>query len=111
MHNPIEAFDYQMKRFPKSKNTDDYICILCGYIYYYSEGEEDFGVPPKTSFSDLGRYEFQCPVCGCDDFKILSKDNADINTHYGEEGDPLMDYVNSKEETNNVNPIKGGESH
>ncbi len=40
-----------------------YICTTCDHIYDPSEGDEDSGIAPGTSFEDLPE-DWECPVCG-----------------------------------------------
>jgi flavin reductase (DIM6/NTAB) family NADH-FMN oxidoreductase RutF/rubredoxin len=37
-------------------------CLVCGYVYDPSEGDEGQGIPPGTSFEDLPD-DWVCPVC------------------------------------------------
>ena len=38
-------------------------CIACGYIYDPSEGIKKFNITKGTSFLDLDKAKFRCPVC------------------------------------------------
>jgi len=38
-------------------------CTVCGYIYDPSEGDQENGIAPETSFEELPD-ECVCPVCG-----------------------------------------------
>ena len=38
-------------------------CIGCGYIYDPSEGIKKFNIPSGTSFLDIDKENFRCPVC------------------------------------------------
>mgnify|MGYP001272014497 CR=1 FL=1 len=48
-------------------------CSGCGYIYDPSEGIKKIGVPIGTSFLDLDKDSFRCPVCrvGFDSYKDI----------------------------------------
>ena len=38
-------------------------CSGCGYVYDPSEGVKKFQIPKGTSFLDLEKEKFRCPVC------------------------------------------------
>ena len=40
----------------------NYVCTVCGYVYYPAAGDEDNGVAPGTAFTDLPE-DWVCPVC------------------------------------------------
>jgi len=42
---------------------DNYVCILCGYVYDPLVGDPDSGIAPGTSFEDLPE-DWLCPLCG-----------------------------------------------
>ncbi len=48
-------------------------CRGCGFIYDYMEGVKKFDIPAGTSFFDLDRETFKCPVCraGIDAFRDI----------------------------------------
>jgi rubredoxin len=47
-----------------------YICVVCGYIYDPTIGDEDGGIDAGVSFADLPE-DWVCPECGAgkDDFE------------------------------------------
>ena len=47
-------------------------CIVCGWIYDESEGYEDDGIIPGTSWEDVPE-DFVCPECGVgkEDFEMM----------------------------------------
>lgn len=50
--------------------TDEHICVICGYVYREEEGDLSMGIPPGTPFSELPE-DYRCPICnaGKDYFK------------------------------------------
>ncbi len=58
--NPFEpkgssdVFDPKLNRFE---------CMGCGFIYDPDEGIKKLNIEPGTSFLDIDRDEFRCPVC------------------------------------------------
>ncbi len=42
---------------------DNYVCLICGYVYDPAEGDPDNGVAAGTAFADLPA-DWVCPVCG-----------------------------------------------
>ena len=38
-------------------------CQACGYVYDPQEGIKKFDIPKGTSFLDLDKTKFRCPVC------------------------------------------------
>tara|TARA_Y100001968_G_C19290104_1_gene683784 strand:- start:582 stop:998 length:417 start_codon:yes stop_codon:yes gene_type:complete len=38
-------------------------CVGCGYIYDPLEGLKKFNIPKGTSFVDIQKEKFRCPVC------------------------------------------------
>lgn len=50
--------------------TDEHICVICGYVYKEEEGDLSVGIPPGTPFSELPE-DYRCPICnaGKDYFK------------------------------------------
>ena len=49
-----EEFDPKSNRFE---------CISCGFIYDPDEGIKKLNIEPGTSFLDIDRDTFRCPVC------------------------------------------------
>ncbi len=43
----------------------NYVCIVCDYLYDPQKGDPDNGVAPGTAFNDIPD-EWVCPVCGVD---------------------------------------------
>lgn len=64
-------------------------CRSCGYIYDPIEGIKKFDIPKGTSFLDLDKAKFRCPVCrsGFDTYKDigprLKPSGFDENLSYG----------------------------
>ena len=44
-------------------DSQQWVCISCGFVYDPAEGDPDGGIPPGTAFSDIPDTWF-CPVCG-----------------------------------------------
>lgn len=42
---------------------EQWICVICGYIYDPAVGMPDAGIPAGTSFNDLPD-DWTCPECG-----------------------------------------------
>ena len=42
-----------------------YVCIICGYEYDPTDGDEASGVAPGTEFENLPD-DWTCPTCGVD---------------------------------------------
>ncbi|MBP7505273.1 MAG: flavin reductase [Prolixibacteraceae bacterium] len=53
-------------------DDEQYICVVCGYVYRPEDGDPAAGIPPGTPFSDLPE-DYRCPICnaGKDYFKPL----------------------------------------
>ena len=51
---PLSEDDLSLHRFQ---------CKSCGYIYDPKEGIKKFGISPGTSFFDVDKGKFRCPVC------------------------------------------------
>ena len=51
-----------------------YICIVCGWIYDPSVGDEDGGIVSGTAFEDIPD-DWICPLCGVgkDDFEVVEE--------------------------------------
>ncbi len=49
---------------------DKYICMVCGYVYDPTIGDEANGIDAGTSFENLPA-DWACPLCGAskDDFQ------------------------------------------
>jgi len=43
--------------------VDQYVCLVCGYVYDPAEGDPDNGIEPGTKFEELPD-DWICPVCG-----------------------------------------------
>ena len=60
----------QVISFEPKKSTNEvdlklnrYECMSCGFIYDPDEGIKKLNIEPGTSFSDLDKENFRCPVC------------------------------------------------
>ncbi len=42
---------------------DQWICVICGFIYVEAQGMPDHGIAPGTQFTDLPD-DWICPECG-----------------------------------------------
>ncbi len=42
---------------------DNFVCLVCGYVYDPSNGDPENGVAADTPFADLPA-GWTCPVCG-----------------------------------------------
>ncbi|MHC1748798.1 MAG: rubredoxin [Cellulosilyticaceae bacterium] len=49
----------------------NYVCLVCGYVYTPTEGDPDNGVAPGTAWEDVNE-NWLCPVCGVgkDEFEV-----------------------------------------
>jgi rubredoxin len=47
-------------------------CMVCGFVYDPSEGDQDSGIAPGTAFEEVPE-EWFCPLCsvGKEDFQEL----------------------------------------
>ena len=63
------VFDIIIKKGDRKMNN--YVCTVCGYVYYPEEGDADSGIAPGTAFENLPD-NWVCPICGAskDDFKL-----------------------------------------
>jgi len=50
-----------------------YKCVVCGYIYDPSLGDEDTGIAQNTPFCDIPD-DWECPVCN-----VTKKDFIEID--------------------------------
>jgi rubredoxin len=57
---------------PTSQTTQQWICLVCDYIYDEALGMPDDGIPPGTRFADIPD-TWACPDCGVSksDFQLL----------------------------------------
>ncbi|MFC2132153.1 flavin reductase [Bacteroidota bacterium] len=46
-----------------SKDMDEFICSVCGFVYNPEEGDKTSGILPGTPFDELPD-EWVCPICG-----------------------------------------------
>jgi len=42
--------------------SEEYVCIICGYRYKPEEGDPTMGIPPGTPFEDIPD-DYRCPIC------------------------------------------------
>ncbi len=42
---------------------DNFVCLVCGFVYDPNEGDPENGVAAGTPFADLPA-DWTCPVCG-----------------------------------------------
>ena len=51
---------------------ENYICNLCGYIYYPDKGDPNNKIDSGTAFKDI-KDSWVCPVCGASkgEFEIV----------------------------------------
>ena len=73
--NPFEDLDSVEKKnqvisFEQEKSTEGFDpkahrfeCISCGFIYDPEEGIKKLNIQSGTSFLDIDREKFRCPVC------------------------------------------------
>lgn len=56
----------------KTKQSDSYKCIVCGYLYNPENGDPEGGIAPGTKFEDIPD-DWTCPLCGAskDVFEII----------------------------------------
>tara|TARA_Y100001968_G_scaffold330735_1_gene383411 strand:+ start:6491 stop:6877 length:387 start_codon:yes stop_codon:yes gene_type:complete len=54
------------KTFEIDVNTHLFECRGCGYVYDPEEGVKKYGITKGTSFLDLDKATFRCPVCRLD---------------------------------------------
>ena len=73
----------------EDSNNHRFECRSCGYIYDPIEGIKKFDIAKGTSFLDLDKSKFRCPVCrsGFDTYKDigprLKPSGFDENLSYG----------------------------
>ena len=48
----------------EDKETDEWQCIVCGWIYDEAEGYEDEGIVNREQRGNDVREDFICPECG-----------------------------------------------
>ena len=41
---------------------ENYVCLICGFVYNPEEGDPSMGIPPGTAFEDLPE-DYRCPIC------------------------------------------------
>lgn len=41
----------------------NYVCLVCGYVYSPVDGDPDNGVAPETSWENVP-VDWLCPICG-----------------------------------------------
>ena len=56
-----------------------YVCSVCGYVYYESEGIPEDGVAKGTKWKDLPA-DWECPLCGAgkDDFEKEGDETMEV---------------------------------
>ncbi len=49
-----------------------WICVVCGFVYYEAKGFPEEGIEPGTSWDDIPD-DWECPECGVskDDFEMV----------------------------------------
>ncbi len=57
--NSFHNFNYTLL----STNMENYVCIVCGWVYDPAVGDPDNGIKPGTPFAELPD-EWVCPECG-----------------------------------------------
>ena len=93
--DPSEANEIGVKPDELNKDGIEHItshrfeCISCGYVYDPAEGIKKFNITKGTSFLDLDKAKFRCPVCrsGFDAYQDigpkLKPSGFDENLSYG----------------------------
>ena len=51
---------------------EEWVCVVCGYVYDPEIGDPDSGVAPGTSWEDVPE-DWVCPLCavGKDQFELV----------------------------------------
>ena len=55
---------------------NNFVCVLCGYVYRPNVGDEENGIEPGTDFEDIPE-DWTCPLCGAskEDFDPCDSDD------------------------------------
>ena len=55
---------------------NNFVCVLCGYVYRSNVGDEENGIEPGTDFEDIPE-DWICPLCGAskEDFDPCDSDD------------------------------------
>lgn len=53
----------------------NYVCLVCGYVYYPERGDPESHISPGTPFDELPD-DWVCPVCQA------TKDQFEISDNY-----------------------------
>ena len=62
----------------KENKMNNFVCVLCGYVYRPKFGDEENGIEPGTDFDDLHE-DWTCPLCGAgkEDFEPTDIDDEE----------------------------------
>ena len=52
---------------------DNWVCLVCGYVYVPEDGDPDNGVEPGTSWENVPE-DWVCPLCGVDKSQFEKED-------------------------------------
>ena len=57
---------------------NNFVCVLCGYVYRANVGDEENGIEPGTDFEDIPE-DWTCPLCGAgkEDFEPTDADDEE----------------------------------
>lgn len=62
---PTYQAEEQKTKQKEDKVSNNYICDVCGYVYYPEQGDPEGGIKQGTKFEDLPD-DWVCPICGAD---------------------------------------------
>ena len=57
---------------------NNFVCVLCGYVYRPKLGDEENGIERGNDFEDLPE-DWACPLCGAgkEDFEVMESDDEE----------------------------------
>ena len=61
--NQLSSLDQKNSTEKLDSKCNRFECVSCGFIYDPDEGIKKLNIEPGTSFLDIDREKFRCPVC------------------------------------------------
>ncbi len=61
--NAEEKSDHELSAPTMDLSKNRFECMECGYVYDPKEGLKKYKIPIGTSFLDIDKERFRCPVC------------------------------------------------